>query len=421
MKKQPSGATFPITIVQLQNTQTGQVERWTMDKFQSVYAVMSQQHQEFKEQLNRGEEIDLPLDSPFKVNIHAQQSIGTASVYLQYIYFNMEMSETFSIISGVTGGPAGTVSLSMTPHFPTQEQRDAVDAGADTLHDVPELNYFDLEINISNCKGLPAQFASDVVIKFDLPHHVHQCLMPEGFDSATAPLLSAEETKALMKSKGKRGGSFETTVLEKNVDVLNTNPDIEYHRTLRLLNCDFRTLEWFKNASLILEVFGEPPNLELDPEEHKKSIAKMERKTKQANSSNQLKGSADQVGRVLQRLHGAVGKKDFNAVNKVASEVEAEVTRLAQEAASKHAESQSLSEQLDEATKRAKKWESREQERSKELKQKDEELKRVQAQMAMDQPALIADLQSQLKAAQEQAARDREALKNAGSSSCVVS
>jgi hypothetical protein len=281
MKKQPSGATFPVTTVQLENTDTSQVERWSMEDFQDKFQIMHSQFPEFHEAVSKGENPGIPFDSPFKVNIHSQQSIGTASVFLQYVYFNMELEENFNIISGVTGSCSGHLEMKVTPLWQDHE-REAVDHGADTLHDIPDLSRLDLELHIVQCNSLPEQFASDVVVKFEFPPHIHYAILPPNFDRSRT--LTQEEKRKM----GRRGGVIETPVAEHNVDVLNRDPMIDFKINVRLLDLNFRGKEWFKNATLLLEVFGEPPNLLMNDAERSQKLlrAKTQRTAVAANIAN---------------------------------------------------------------------------------------------------------------------------------------
>lgn len=334
---------------------------------------MNEQYNKFKEAGLTGSDIQLAWDSPFKVNIHSQQSIGTASVFLQYVYFLMDMSETFNIISGVTGGPAGTVSMTINPKFPKAEHADKVQQGeVENLHELGELDYLDLDVHIEDCQKLPPNFSSDVVIKFEFPPHIHFCVLPPGMEPGD-PMDEKQKKKLL-----RRGGKLETTVLPENVDHLNPNPRIDYHVTIRLFKLDFRNREWFKNACLLLEVFGEPPDLKL----------------KEAKTSN-----------------APISRTKTKTVDKAA--LSAATPELKQEIKALEASLAAQAEAVSEAERRAKKAEMRENERN-------EEVRKLKELLSKDSTEQVKQLQQELAAAREEARVNKEAA-NKKSSSCTVS
>jgi len=440
MKKQASGATVPITIVQLRNTATGQLERWGMDKFQLIYGQMNSQYEEFLPLVQKGERLNLPVDSPFRVNIHAEQSIGTASILLQYIYFNLDMNEPFNIISGETGSACGQVHFSLKPLWATDEQIAAVEeSAAESIHDIPNLEYLDLEFNISRCTDLPSQFASDVRMRFELPSHISFVRLPVGYDPKVPP--NDEQRKMI-----KRGGIIKTEVLPENKDVLNVNPEINFTTVLRIFNCDYRTREWFKTACLMLEVVGEPPDLTNDdkPTQKEEKVKQQENKVTSTSTAVMTGITSPKVtGKIadkMNRLHnatkisnatvakvladkGALEKTvtdlihDREEAAKATDELEAELERLQVEMSEKEKKIAFASDELEEAKRRAKMAEAREQARAAEAAAAQKELLALKTTSQSDQ---LRQLQEQLAAAQLQAARDREAL-NKKSSACIVS
>jgi len=281
----------------------------------------------------------------------------------------------------------------------------------------------DLDVRINRCQDLPAAFASDVILKFDLPSHIYHAVLPDDFDRST--VFSPQQVETL----GKRGGSFSTSVLPRNVDVLNCNPDIEYHKTFRILDLNFRTREWFKTASLMLEVFGEPPNLDLGSGA---AATNFRSATQAGNVRKSLAPAAGarlslaprdnkKTAAALQKLNQAAEKKNFNDVKAAATELSQQVAELTSEVDAKTQDALSLSQELEAAKARAKKAEEREQERERQLQNTSQRLVELEKRANMSAPEQIRELQAKLKAAEDQAARDREELQNAKSSSCVVS
>jgi hypothetical protein len=77
MKRQTgSAATYPSTVIVMKNTATQQIQRWDMSEFQSNYPIMHDQHERNMERLKNGQSVDLPEDSPFKININSLQNVG---------------------------------------------------------------------------------------------------------------------------------------------------------------------------------------------------------------------------------------------------------------------------------------------------------------------------------------------------------
>ena len=449
MKKTDTGANVPITIVQLEDKNTKQIQVWSVDAFTIKYKELNDQFESWKGKAPGSFEI--PWDSPFKVNIHAEQSIGTATVFLQYIFFNMNMNETFNIISGATGTVAGKITLGIAPIWHGEDQVNAVDGidcdPAEDLHGVPDLSYLDLAIELEKCSDLPPEFASDVKIRFKLPPWMICCKLPEGFDTDRA--CTQEEYNQFKK----RGLTIESVVLPHNVDVLNPNPEIDFSCTVRIfgevkpgsksgslpqLPVSYRVREWFKSANLILEVVGEPPNLDLDAKSHAATFA-----NKGGAKKGKVGGAGpNKIGATIQRLHNAT-KASNKTVAKVLADkknLEAEVSKLLNDRNEAKAAVDELeaelsnmegalvvsqkkgafsSDELEEAKRRAKKAELREQERARELQVTQRELAGLRQQANMTTPEIVKQLQQQLAAAQAQAAKDRAAL-NKKSSACTV-
>lgn len=364
-----SGAQFPTVTVVVTEPETKRSEVWTMDEFEQRFAQLDAQYKQLMDDVERGRELQVPQDSPFRVDPHAQEVIGVASTIWEYLYYILgqdEENSTHNIISNTTGKTIGTVTCSVLPLWEDESNVD----DAEDLHDV-KMDVFDIQIHVHRCTGIPEQFSSNVIVEMPLPSHFWYAVLPEGFDR------SQQLTDEQKRQWGKRGRKLVTTVKPELKDQATLNPEIDSKFILRVLDTSFTVREWFKTGKLQFTVKGEPPKVEVDAER----LAQMERDRRQNVQRTRTGGPPRAGGAASAQLAGELKRLEAQLANK-----DREISMLRQQVSSAGGTP-------------------------------------VAAPPADN--GRIAQLERELKQAKEQAAKDRAALEteraNKPSGACVVS
>lgn len=232
-------------------------ELWKIDKFREKFSILSQQYYEWDSARKMGKVYNLPADSPYFVSHHALQVIGHAKVMLNYIYFNMEIQDTFSLVS-YTGQISGEVAVTIAPKWTPARQKEA--DGVDNISQLSNLTSIDLKVDVHKCGKLPTHHASDVRVELNFPDFVTTVLLPE--DGKELPSKGKEEDEEEYNDRVgiKRGGSYITPFKPEMEGVLDVNPVIGYSRTIRVLNLNPKIIKWFEQSELVLTVSGEVPD-----------------------------------------------------------------------------------------------------------------------------------------------------------------
>jgi hypothetical protein len=248
-----SGLSFPQLVVELKDSKNRQ-EFWTMDEFTVKYAQLDTQYKQFTKDLARGRDLDVPPDSPFRVDAHADELIGTASTLWEFIYSLLGQDlEDFKIIGTETGEQAGSVTASTKILWANAEEEDE-SLDWESLHEYKS-DYMDVEIYIEGCKNLPQNFSSNVVVSIPLPAHLKYALLPLDFDRSQR--LDEKQRKEWQR----QGGELTSQIREKHRDKASPNPKIKARWILRILDMSFRVREWFQVGKLMFIVRGEPPKI----------------------------------------------------------------------------------------------------------------------------------------------------------------
>jgi regulator of replication initiation timing len=332
---------------------------------------------------------------------------------------------------------SGRVALTISPIWRDEDQEmEAMDC--ESLHDLSDLNYLDLEICVIRCNNLPSQFASDVRVEFELPTFITNAILPEDWQPGTG---IPDHELALLRRKG---GKYTTPLVPELRDTLNQNPEINHRRVIRILNMNFKTREWFNNANLMVRVLGEPPVVKGKKRGvHKiKNVPASNRIKIQRNASSNDSSSIMQKmtkmhkGTALARatLHKVIEEKkhlqaEVEALRKELSQIKGEAyemkykldnTQTTLKAGQKT--SAIVSDELAEAKRRVKKAEAREAARAKEVEELKTKLAAYQSGGGTADGALQA-IMEQMAEMKKQAEKDRaelEAARNKKSRSCVI-
>jgi hypothetical protein len=222
--------------VQLIDEETEETQVWKMDEFRVVFGNIMQA---YHDNVGSGKDPVLPANSGLKVVASAGQVIGYSKVLLNFIYFCMEVSDTFHVVDH-TGKISGSIVMELRPLWASKTQTEEVEE-AENLQQVKSLKFMDLEVSIDKIDGLPQELARNVTVSFEMPPDV------------SATMLEDKE-KALPEQKG---GVHCTTVKPSYRDKVVINPEIGYKRVLRIHNMTYKVKEWFQTAELIVKVSGE--------------------------------------------------------------------------------------------------------------------------------------------------------------------
>ncbi len=225
-----------FVCVQLTDEETEETQVWKMDEFRSVFGNIMQA---YHDNVGSGRDPVLAADSGLKVVASAGQTIGYSKVLLNFIYFCMEVSDTFHVVDH-TGKISGSVTIELRPLWASKTQTEEVEE-AENLQQVKSLKFMDLEISIEKIEGLPQELARNVTVSFEMPPDV----------SAT---MLEDKANGLPEQKG---GTHSTTVKPEYRDKVVINPHIGYKRVLRIHNMTYKVKEWFQTAELIVKVSGE--------------------------------------------------------------------------------------------------------------------------------------------------------------------
>ena len=255
-------------MIELKDLLTKSIELWTVNEFRSKFGIMLQEYQDNK--ANHFKNLQLSSLTPFKINKDAMQTIGYSTIVLKAIYFNMDVNVKAGIISNTTGTINGQLTVNITPLWSSEQQEEEA-LNADTIHDITDLHYLDLEINFIQAEALPAILASDCRIKYSFPNFIHCLLLPEDYKEKKYSFSELNE-------KISSGMTYITPSNPATLDQLIINPILNYKRVIRLYDLNYKIKEWFKNADLILEVIGEaPPSQITNPIEQQQQAVDLNR------------------------------------------------------------------------------------------------------------------------------------------------
>eukprot|EP00462_Mataza_sp_D1_P019536 CAMPEP_0175133070 /NCGR_PEP_ID=MMETSP0087-20121206/7435_1 /TAXON_ID=136419 /ORGANISM="Unknown Unknown, Strain D1" /LENGTH=1151 /DNA_ID=CAMNT_0016415513 /DNA_START=140 /DNA_END=3595 /DNA_ORIENTATION=+ len=237
-------------VIMVKNSH-GLTEMWKIEKFRTMFGIMTQQYHDNEANIKAGKPATLPSDTPFKVKDNVLSVIGHAKPVLKFLSFCLPVEDTFHIIS-YTGVVCGSINVQLSIDW-NKNQLAQVDE-IESLRELTDLKTLDLVVEISSCQSLPKDFASDVRCEFVLPDFVVNTLLPE--DGSELKMGSEEDMEDMMK----RGGSYMSPFKPEEEGQLTINPNINYKRTVRIFDVGEKVLRWFEDGELVITVSGETPD-----------------------------------------------------------------------------------------------------------------------------------------------------------------
>lgn len=272
------------------NEKDGTMTQNMMDltQFQMKFGEFSEIFTQATADLESGKDYTFPPGHPYQVDPSEYQRIGNVSAIAEPLYHMMDIRDydkddpssdptvkdnNFKIFSYINGHQAGFIELDVVPKWPTEaegfdveeylemkEIADEIKAAEKTKdHIFYDRDYLDLEITINKLYSLPQKHASDVRVDIVFPQFISSLCLE---DMKERCKLSGEDYDEAIdeKSDGRYGATYSTKTDLKKEGLCDINPVINQTKTIRIFE-PFRkkTMDWFKDGSLILAVNGRTP------------------------------------------------------------------------------------------------------------------------------------------------------------------
>lgn len=255
----PNGLMNIVCVQIKDNDKSGATELWHIEEFRTKFGTMNQQYYDNQALIQAGKKVDLPADTPFRVNPTSAQVIGHAKVVMNFIYYNLDIEDTLHIVS-YTGQVAGSITVKVVPDWTNLGPNVTDVALTENMSEIQGIKHLDLNISIVSCSSLPAQFSSKVRVKFGFPDFIINSLRVMAPSGEWVDKVDRDGDGSLDDADGtQRGGYYVTPAVTGGKSTVN--PVINYSSRIRVHNIGQKALNWFKEGDLILTVMGENTSL----------------------------------------------------------------------------------------------------------------------------------------------------------------
>jgi hypothetical protein len=242
------------------NAETDCENTVSFQDFVGDYQEFNRLYESAKAAQETGSEFVFPAINPYLVDGTAYQQVGFGRAQMAYIYQFLDIdkqSGSLSLFSSLGGGKAGFALCTIEPIFPDGLDLDDYDCLDDLVESKIQCPYVDLVITAHEVKSMPKNCMAAIEFSFTFPQFVSTLCIEE-------ELAKEEEDDTPLDYDDSQLGRTYRSIAKSDSDLYwkgAVDQKLDFKRTIRVFNpLSKKVKNWFKEGSLVVEVFGKKPN-----------------------------------------------------------------------------------------------------------------------------------------------------------------